>query len=266
MPDPVQFETEAQLCEAFAASVKADGWTIYPETAGWDMYLVRRKIHVGVQAKLWGIPEVLIQALPEKWNDRKGPHFRMVVVGGFRGRSVRNEHTKREQFNALAIGLRLVVAEAPEADSTMAWKRSWFHGQDWHAMNARSTGKYKFTRGLYDPPICWAYYRWRPSSLPWLPPFVPEMPAGVPSPTTVSPWMIASVRLARLAKARGWISIADARSVRDEVQGKWNPNTMLQRFYNCSAEHVEPGNRQYRWTLRADAEVEYPAVAAGLKD
>lgn len=73
------FKTEAELCAAFAPVATAAGWTVYPETCGWDQLLVSGGgEQIGVQAKLRPNYEVLCQALEEYGS---GPDWRCVLVG-----------------------------------------------------------------------------------------------------------------------------------------------------------------------------------------
>lgn len=45
------FKTEAELCLAFSEVATAAGWTVYPETGGWDQLLVNAAgEQIGVQA------------------------------------------------------------------------------------------------------------------------------------------------------------------------------------------------------------------------
>jgi hypothetical protein len=66
-----RFESEAALCEAYVTAIstghykQGKGWTIYPETSGWDLLLVRGDgVQIGIEAKLALNPLVVSQALP----------------------------------------------------------------------------------------------------------------------------------------------------------------------------------------------------------
>jgi hypothetical protein len=60
------FATEADLCAAFVTDIqKVKGWKIYPETAGFDLLLVREEdgAQLAIEAKLALNTKVLEQAL-----------------------------------------------------------------------------------------------------------------------------------------------------------------------------------------------------------
>jgi hypothetical protein len=59
--------SERDLCDLFREVALANGWTVYPETAGWDMLAVKTvedgEISVGVQAKLHFNTHLLAQTI-----------------------------------------------------------------------------------------------------------------------------------------------------------------------------------------------------------
>ena len=76
------FATEGALCEAFAEWARAEGFTVYPETAGWDMLLVAADGHqLGIEAKLSLNLKVLAQALKGcTYSAERGPDYRAILV------------------------------------------------------------------------------------------------------------------------------------------------------------------------------------------
>lgn len=71
--------SEEDLCRAFIESAREDGWTAHPEWGGWDIFLLREGVQVGVEAKLSAGIKVLSQALsPSEY--RSGPAFHAVLV------------------------------------------------------------------------------------------------------------------------------------------------------------------------------------------
>ena len=251
------FETEAQLCECFRQDALAAGWVVYPENDGWDQLLVRRQLQVGIQAKLQAIPEVLLQALPaDPRRDSHGPHYRAVLVGGFLGRTPRARRAHRASFYQLARSVRVLVLE-PTTPGINRWLRTG-HG----AENLTLRRRY-----WYNSPVDFRYYRWYPRATIWVPPFVPDIPAGVPSPQSVSPWQIAAVRLERLGVKKGWVCLEDARTCTSDAGGRWNPHTLLQRFYVSTT--TPAVGRQMRWVPGPPhwaASSRYPAVAAAINE
>ncbi|TIU81425.1 MAG: hypothetical protein E5W01_20510, partial [Mesorhizobium sp.] len=65
------FESEAALCAAFIARLPKD-WTAYPETAGFDILLVRGAdgAQIGVEAKMTLNAKVLMQAVEGLYSGR----------------------------------------------------------------------------------------------------------------------------------------------------------------------------------------------------
>lgn len=237
------YTSEAELCLAFAAECRQHGWTIYPESQGWDMLLVRGKTQVGVQAKLQANIQVLLQALPDVIREglskpTRGPQYRLVLVGGFVGRTFRAQCANRSEFVSLAKHLRLLVA-CPGWFSLDTWMISFGNGYPhnnlmtryapiWRSRKADGRGANPYW------PIAWRWYRWREQALK-LPAVIPDVPAGVPSPEQVTPWSMAAVLLERRCEANNGVTPDDARAVRDIVGGTWNPSTLLARYFKYSA-------------------------------
>jgi hypothetical protein len=81
------FPTEAALCDTFAQDLQEQGgWTICPETAGFDLLCVRDDTghQLGVEAKLSLNAKVADQILPSDFMGCRegvpGPDFRAVLV------------------------------------------------------------------------------------------------------------------------------------------------------------------------------------------
>jgi len=234
--------TEAELCNQFVTA--AVGWTAYPETAGWDLLMVRGRVQVGVQAKLQADDWVMLQAMPDmgSYNSPRrrnalvrGPHYRMVLVGGWPGRTDEARRGHRARWCLIAQHLRLLVARPPENQ----WQ-TWLGGIH-PPLNLQTV--YGMMHGQRPAPIWWRWYRWATRKPETLPIVVPQVPAGVPCPEQVTPWSIAAVLLERRCAELGQVTIADARELRDRCQGKWNPSTMLSRYF----EHAPPPRG--RWIL-----------------
>lgn len=82
MKKPKPFATEVALCARFIAAIGPD-WTAYPETAGWDILLVRKAdgFQIGVQAKLRFGTDVINQAIENGHRaEHAGPDCRAVLV------------------------------------------------------------------------------------------------------------------------------------------------------------------------------------------
>ncbi|MFA6168718.1 MAG: hypothetical protein WC700_18995, partial [Gemmatimonadaceae bacterium] len=243
--------TEADLCTAFMDVMRAADWTCYPEQGGWDVLCVRRRVQIGVQAKLVANQHVLMQALPDLpvtiFRGRKkeaGPTYRAVLVGQYTGRTPQLQHQTRSAFGTLARHLRLLVFDCRRGDRVQMADDQML--ATWHSHPGGRSGDY--TTG-----IVWNHYRWRTGNV-WTPPFVPTHAAGVPSPQTVSPWVIAALDLERLCVRRGWVTRADAVAC---ARG-WNPGTMLNRYFRCT---IDKDGSQRKWVLAALPSIHYPQAA-----
>jgi hypothetical protein len=73
----------ARWLERLAANDRDKKWTVYPETAGWDLLLVHRDAYqLGIEAKLSLNAKVIAQALAGSNNYwcKDGPDYRAVLV------------------------------------------------------------------------------------------------------------------------------------------------------------------------------------------
>jgi len=183
---------EAELCELFADAARADGWSVYPETAGWDLLLVwtgpdntvrgpRTGDQVGVEAKLRANVDVLAQAIDRDRYTRPGNpcvNYRAVLVP---------EATKA--FRSVAGALGVVVF-------TLANCEPWESKKGWRGRRPRVG-------------IQVGAYRASPSKRHWLPPVPLNDSGGRPSPRQMSKWRVGALKLCALLRRRGWITTAD---------------------------------------------------------
>lgn len=260
-----RYETEAALCADFIEAAKADGWEVYPEQGSWDVLLVRRKVQVGVQAKLVANDEVLLQALPDDPRDATGPTYRAVLVGRYPGRTDAAVRRREVEFHALARHLRLLVLDPPVPGRRgfyANWLKVGFEAN--LALGANLRARYRLFR-LRSPLDFWHYRR--EGKRVWTPPFVPEgIEAGVPSPRAVGKWQVASVRLEVAVRELGYASLDVARAIVRGVDGGFHAETLLKRWCVCTGERIE-GTRQSRWVLRERGKRPtraYPETAAGM--
>ena len=151
---------EADLCREFRARAEKHGWTVYPETSGWDLLLVAtedvsdRRIgvgdQVGVEAKLRGNVSVLRQAADGMRYPYRGPRFGGVLVP-----------KAGKDFCRVAFFLKLNV-----------WVLAYKHLRVAYPHEGRK-------------PL-------------WVPPVVPLHDAGVPSPSPLTPWRVKALELCNL--------------------------------------------------------------------
>ncbi|MFA4945115.1 MAG: hypothetical protein WC789_10505 [Lentisphaeria bacterium] len=193
--DRPRFSSEAELCDAFSDAARTAGWTVYPETAGWDLLLVGTAARVlachhgggvlraqgdfpapcmvGIQAEQRPNLAVLAQAA-ELRGSGYGPHVRAVLVPGY----------PKSDFRDVARALRLHVFYPTQR----------FRGPEWEL-------------DFIAPDL----YR-TPDRLPELPPIVPDVRAGVPCPVTLGRWKVAAFAICRTLRAQGHVTRADFRA------------------------------------------------------
>jgi hypothetical protein len=197
MKGRVPFPSEAALCAAYAAFASESGWVVYPETAGFDMLLVRPEgdphagTQIGVEAKLKLNAKVVDQILdrvPWDINWEKAPDYRLVLVDD-PGRA-----------GGIATLLRRcgVTTIAPEPDpdrmrhSTVLWPED----------TRTKSGTWFVVGGQHDS-------HWtdlNPANRCDLPEFVPLVAAGVKSPIQLSRWKIGALRILAELEVKGTIN------------------------------------------------------------
>lgn len=173
------FKTEADLCAAFIEWAGPQGWTAYPETAGWDILLVAIDgTQIGVQAKLKFNLAVLSQAIGEAWNacHEAGPDFRAVLV----------PDGAREEICA-ALGL-MAIRHVPNS-----WRKD-------DIFSPRLDERFGGWRS-------WHY--WNPSRRIELPKYVPDVVAGSAAPVRLTRWKIAALSIMATLELRGYVTRAD---------------------------------------------------------
>lgn len=186
--DPL-FATEADLCAAFIAWVKASSgkrdrwseepvpaWVPYAETAGWDILLVHPDgTQIGIQAKQRFNLKVIDQCLPgrwEHWHD-SGPDYRAILVP---------EQDSVAEKICGALGLVM------------------FHSL-------------RFDRGfapvLAERGSVELWHWWSPKQRCKLPEYVPDVIAGASGPVQLTPWKISALRVIAALELRGHVTRAD---------------------------------------------------------
>lgn len=184
------FKLEADLCAAFIKTLPK-GWTVYAETSGWDILLVRDVdgVQIGIEAKLKCNAQVLTQAI-ERGSytaDSTGPDHRAILVpAGESG------------YKAIAdfIGVTII---------SVSLQRRWSGGGD---------NDYVMHPQFYPelPTEHYGHYNWHdclPTKRHKLPDYVPDTTAGTPSPLTLTPWKISAIKLCILLGKRGFLVRTD---------------------------------------------------------
>jgi hypothetical protein len=168
------FVTEAQMCAAFMEWIRPQGWTPYPETAGYDILLAHSDgTQIGVHAKLRFNIDVLCQLSDFiVADDRDGPDFRAVLVPS-------------GAADVLCTALGFIAFEWDRHDRrfTPDIENRRYYGRAWHY--------------------------WNPKTRCALPRFVPDVPAGEPAPTRLTEWKISALGIAALLELRGHVTRKD---------------------------------------------------------
>lgn len=184
------FGCEAELCDAFATYAHRVGWTVYPETAGWDLVLVYRGtprpfiqtgFQIGVEAKLRPSIELLAQ-LARHRRELNRPNAALALLPRWPSK------TYRIVANELDADVR-----SPPAESE----------RDWPLRPV-----YRFGLGTLS-----------------LPAIVPNGSGGVPNPSPLTPWREKALRMCIRLRERGEVTTKDFRELRINhsrwVQAGW---------------------------------------------
>lgn len=177
-PKPEHFASEADMCAAFIDALDKQSWTAYPETAGFDILLVRKRdgFQIGIEAKLRFSVEVVNQALPAyKWDAVMiGPDCRAVLVPRYA--------TDNLSKICDAIGITVITVGRPSTYRTRDFDPALPTGKgDWSDRN---------------------WHEWCPVERHRLPEYVPDVVAGASAPVQLTDWKIRAIRMSILLEER----------------------------------------------------------------
>lgn len=207
------WRTEAELCEDFTAGARALGWTVYPETAGFDLLLAGPDgVQIGVEAKLRPNLAVVAQlcrhaGLRAAGHPRWGaPDYLCALIG----RSTPDFGTVIGRLGFELIDGGAVTKARGYDDQAAEWferhRRSWSGGSSLESFENPWAG----IRPEYVQD--WSRFSDGSNRCP-LPDFVPDLRAGVPSPLQLTPWKVKAIRLCALLRERGWVTTADFKAL-----------------------------------------------------
>lgn len=175
------WETEAALVRDFVARVSVAGgnpWTVYAETAGWDLLLVHRDgYQVGIEAKLALNAKAIEQALSDQHSSYRlaGPDYRGILVPA-------GKVQKHLGAICTAIGVRVI----PMRDD-----------------------KWYFPDLPNEASNYGAWPNWCPGERCTLPDYVPDVEGGHAAPVALTPWKIKAIKLLVLLERRGVVCRRD---------------------------------------------------------
>lgn len=188
------------MCAAFIDAVDKRTWTPYPETADWDILLVRNTdgFQIGIQAKQRLNAKVISQALEDKWGWKVGPDCRAVLVP--------NRDSDLERIAAY-VGLTVIEVRGPAPKYVT---RTPFYPDLPHE---------------HDPHNLWNqfWHEMAPIQRHPLPEYVPDVVAGAPAPVRLTAWKIAAIKVAVLLERRGFITRADFKALGIDHR-RWLPH------------------------------------------
>lgn len=190
MTAPEKF-SEADLCAAFIALAQAPSrwsrepsdWTAYPETAGFDILMVRKSdgAQIGIEAKLTLNPKVIAQALPHRdsWVFGSiGPDYRAALVPA--------EKCNDDLVRICdALGITVIRYRAP-------------YKQSWGSMSEPDFSP-RLPGTVYDDEN---WHQWAPVSRCKVPDYIPDVAAGRSAPMALTPWKVNAIKIAILAAER----------------------------------------------------------------
>lgn len=200
------FASEAELCATFIAAatasrnsygqrIAAPEWMAYPETAGFDILLVRVTdgFQIGIEAKLHLNQTVIQQALEGLRYDptSPGPDCLAVLVPDGSG---------REPLSLIARFCGITVIRCRAKDDSL--------------------GGYS---PIFQPPlpriddrssfVAREWFENLPTRREQLPDYVPDVVAGAAAPTQLTHWKIGALKIAVLMERRGVVGRTDFKHV-----------------------------------------------------
>jgi hypothetical protein len=212
-----KYDYEKDMCADITANAKEKGWKVFPEQGGWDIVLVSGLLQVGIQAKLRPNLKLFMQTVVD--DGQPEPHFKAIAIGNL-------SRSEKKDIERLATYMKFIFIDMS------------YHHFFWLVHNKKDSNN------VTD----WAYYFTPSEKALWLPPVIADIDAGVPSPKTVSPWMVAAIKLEEICKAQGWV--------------------LLTTYYICSMEKDPRSKRGKKWKPRkiSKASEQFPHVSAAFKD
>lgn len=184
------FTSEAELCADFISHIReryrnnsySGSWVCYPETAGWDILLVRKEdgVQIGIEAKLSLNEKVVSQALDglSAWEQgRTGPDFRAILVPKTRENSV-------FPFFCDLLGVK-IIPWVEKANLSLPGRFAKWQG---------SGHDHWWGDATWTP--------WLPDHRHKLPDYVPDVAAGTAAPIQLSHWKITAIKIQCILEER----------------------------------------------------------------
>jgi len=226
----VSWDREADMVRAFTDKVRGlhdCPWTIYAETAGWDILLAHRDgYQVGIEAKLSLNAKVIEQSLSgttSYWSE-SGPDYRAVLVpeGKVQGHM-------GKICSALGIGIILARSSA------------------WWNIDLPDE------RSSYRP-----WPNWCPAQRCSLPDYIPDVEGGHAAPVQLTPWKVRAIKLLILLERRGYVTRADMKAL------QISPTRWCDHWHGFLGRD-ETGKRLIRCSRTPDLKAQHPVNWAQIE-
>lgn len=189
----ISWTKESDLVRDYTAWVRAQGWQVYAETAGWDILLVRPSdgFQIGVEAKLSLNAKVLCQVLEKDSGmfRKTGPDAWGVLVPASKAMNGLEVIARR-------LGIVVITAEPTRPYVYRKWDGPTFDpplpvpGQTYHEGNW--------------PELC-------PDRRCQLPGYVPDVTGGHSAPLKLTEWKIRAIKAVIMLEIQGSITRDDLR-------------------------------------------------------
>jgi hypothetical protein len=190
------FALEKDMVAAFAAALggrAGEAWTLYHETAGFDVLAVHRDgYQVGIEAKLSMNVEVVVQALPGHHSVDTGPDYRAVLVPY---RKAFKPSGLRALLPHLGLNVLSVYNSYPGA-AEPRWMLSGYMPDE---------------ASMYHHQQEW--WNWNPSQRCQVPDYIPDVCGGDKAPLALTPWKVQAIKLCVLLDRRGHVSRKDMQNL-----------------------------------------------------
>ena len=249
------FAKEADLCAAFIETVPPS-WTVYPETAGFDMVLVHTTgAQIGIEAKLRLNAKVILQSVDRHSRyHHPGPDFRAVLV------------PEASELAAVCTLLGVTVLVVAKVKSGVTQCDS-------------NRGKAFFSRPQL-PKVERIDHHWLGDRVSWydqapidrlaLPDYVPQVECGVPAPMTLSTWKVQAMRVCIWVERAGTIRREHFKALKIDP-GRWMTGHWLQKGpargdWVAGPQFPAASYRKHHGATYAQIEADFEtwAAAAGL--
>lgn len=201
---------ETELCAEFIKLVPEKEWTVYPETGGFDILLVRKSdgFQIGVEAKLKLNAKVISQAAENAYywhTDQPGPDARAVLV----------PDSASELASVCGLLGIEVIRLYKEQDYT------YFRDSDGR-MRSEPRERFRFHPELphLNKYRTGDWFDHCPHSRLKLPDYIPDTIAGDKSPVMLTDWKIRAMKLTVILDRQGYLTRKDFKKLEVSIS-RW---------------------------------------------